>query len=121
MVPCTQCGATWRMEKSVRDSEERFRQIVENVPEVFWVSTMDFQEVLYVNPAYEEAWGRTCESLYKRPLEWMEGIHPEDRKWTKAQLAEALRKQERFSVEYRLKCFGSTSANRRCEDRSQER
>ena len=86
----------------MRDSEEQFRQIVENIREVFWVSTMDFQEVLYVSPAYEQAWGRTCESLYKHPLDWMEGIHSEDRERTKARLAEAFQRKERFSVEYRV-------------------
>jgi PAS domain S-box-containing protein len=35
--------------------------------------------VIYVNPAYEEIWGRSCEELYRNPRSWFQGIHPEDR------------------------------------------
>ena len=36
-------------------------------------------QVLYVSPAYEEVWGRPCESLYASPRNWLEAIHCEDR------------------------------------------
>ncbi|HWP22896.1 MAG TPA: PAS domain S-box protein [Candidatus Binatia bacterium] len=67
------------MDAALRDSEERFRQLAENIREVFWLSTPDKQRMIYVSPAYEEIWGRSCESLYRSPLDWMEAIHPEDR------------------------------------------
>jgi PAS domain S-box-containing protein len=35
--------------------------------------------VLYVSPAYETLWGRTCHSLYESPQSWFEAVHPEDR------------------------------------------
>lgn len=65
-------------EEAVRASEERFRQLADNVREVFWVVRPDWSEFLYVNPAYEEMWGRTCESLYREPLSFLDGIHPAD-------------------------------------------
>jgi PAS domain S-box-containing protein len=34
---------------------------------------------LYVSPAYEEIWGRSCASLYASPQSWLDAIHPEDR------------------------------------------
>ena len=66
-------------EEAVRASEERFRQLADNVREVFWVVRPDWSQFLYVNPAYEEMWGRTCESLYREPLSFLAGIHPADR------------------------------------------
>src|SRR5262245_11894310 len=42
-----------RQEKSIRASEERFRQLAENIEAVFWVSEVDPRRILYVNPAFE--------------------------------------------------------------------
>jgi len=66
-------------EKILRDSEERFRQLADNIREVFWMTDVSKNEMIYVSPAYEEIWGRTVETLYASPQEWMNAIHPEDR------------------------------------------
>src|SRR5882762_5748846 len=60
-------------------SEQRFRQIAENIREVFWMSTPTMDELLYVSPAYESIWGRSVESLRQRPRSFIEAIHAEDR------------------------------------------
>ncbi|MGL5922831.1 response regulator [Chroococcidiopsis sp.] len=67
-------------EQALRESEERFRQLAENIAEsVFWMSDPKARQQLYVSPAYERIWGRSCESLYANLMEWLEAIHPEDR------------------------------------------
>jgi PAS domain S-box-containing protein len=66
-------------EKVLRDSEERFRQLADNIREVFWMTDVAKSQMIYVSPAYAEIWGRTVESLYASPQEWIEAIHPEDR------------------------------------------
>ena len=66
-------------EQLLRASQERFRQLAENIREVFWITNPAKTEMLYVSPGYEEIWGRTCESLYTSPASWEETIHPEDR------------------------------------------
>ena len=68
-----------RAEQSFRASEERFRQVVENIHEVFWMIDVEKHEVLYISPGYEAIWGRTCESLYASPHSWHESIYAEDR------------------------------------------
>ncbi len=65
-------------ELALRSSEEKFRQLAENIREVFWMMTPSADEILYVSPAYEQVWGRTCKSLYQRPMAWTEAIHPDD-------------------------------------------
>lgn len=67
------------VEASLRESEQRFRQLAENINEVFWVTDPRHDQVFYVSPAYERIWGRSCESLYQRPTAWLEVIHPDDR------------------------------------------
>jgi PAS domain S-box-containing protein len=65
--------------QALRDSERRFRQVVENIKEVFWVSSPTKLDLMYISPAYETVWGQSCESLYANPEGWLAAIHPEDR------------------------------------------
>jgi PAS domain S-box-containing protein len=64
-------------EEALHESEERFRQLAENIHEVFWM-TDAHNRILYVSPAYESIWGRTCASLYESQVTWRDSIHPED-------------------------------------------
>jgi two-component system cell cycle sensor histidine kinase/response regulator CckA len=68
-----------KAEDSLKESEARFRQLAENIDEVFWLTDTQKGVMLYVNPAYEKIWGRTRASLYQDPHGWLEAIHPEDR------------------------------------------
>lgn len=76
----TDISAGKRLEAACRESELRFREIAENIREVFWLFDWKAQKVLYVSPAYGQIWGRSPESLYKRYDEWVESIHPDDLK-----------------------------------------
>jgi PAS domain S-box-containing protein len=80
---------TWRKraEENVKESERRFRQLAENINEVFWMSDPEVQQILYVGPAYEEIWGRTCQSLYEQPKSFLDAVHPEDRERLAVKLA----------------------------------
>ncbi len=66
-------------EEALRESQGRFRELAENIKEVFWMSDPQKNEILYVSPAYEQIWGRTCESLYASPRSWLEATHTDDR------------------------------------------
>jgi PAS domain S-box-containing protein len=66
-------------EQALQASEEKFRQLAENIHEVFWMMNAAGTEIIYVSPAYEEIWGRRCKSLYESPMDWMEAIHIDDR------------------------------------------
>jgi len=66
-------------EEAQRHSEERFRQLAENIREVFWLSSPEKNQIIYISPGYEAIWGRTCESIYASPRNWVEAIHHEDR------------------------------------------
>jgi PAS domain S-box-containing protein len=69
-----------KAEQALQESEERFRQLAENITEmVFWISNPKERQMLYVSPAYESIWGRSCKSLYGNCMEWLEAIHPQDR------------------------------------------
>ncbi|HYP26450.1 MAG TPA: MASE1 domain-containing protein [Blastocatellia bacterium] len=66
-------------EEALRESENRFRQLAENINEVFWISDPHKPEMLYISPGYEQVWGRSRESLYERPASYLEAIRPDNR------------------------------------------
>ncbi|MGE3273300.1 MAG: PAS domain-containing protein, partial [Chloroflexota bacterium] len=66
-------------EAALRESEERLRQVTEHVDQVFWMSSLEKAEILYISPAYERIWGRSPESLLADPRSWIDAIHPDDR------------------------------------------
>jgi PAS domain S-box-containing protein len=74
------CQQRRQAEDELRESEKKFRQLAENINEVFWITDPLKHQMLYVSPAYEGIWGRTCGSLYQSPQSWVEAIHPEDRR-----------------------------------------
>jgi len=86
----------------LEESEQRFRQLAENIRKVFWMSDPGKNEVLYVSPAYEEIWGRTCQSLYEQPRSFLEAIHPQDRDRVAAGSLDKQSKGEATEVEYRV-------------------
>ena len=89
-----------RAEDARRESEEKFRQLAENIREVFWMTTPHLEEVLYVSPAYESVWGRSLESVRQRPQSFMDAIHSEDRERVVGILDG--QRQQGFEVEYRI-------------------
>jgi len=70
-----------RGEEALRISERRFRQLAENIEEVFFLASADETVLYYINPAYETITGRSRESLYASPRSWVEALHPDDRQW----------------------------------------
>ncbi len=92
-------------EQAVRASEEKFRQLTENIHEVFWMMPPAGDEILYVSPAYEHVWERTCDSLYQNPMSWTESIHPDDRGSAHALFARQIQ-GEAIESEYRIRTPG---------------
>jgi diguanylate cyclase len=64
--------------QEIRASEERFRQLAENIQDVlFFIASADYREVIYVSPAFEQIWGRRLDS--PKLESWIEWVHVEDR------------------------------------------
>jgi diguanylate cyclase (GGDEF)-like protein/PAS domain S-box-containing protein len=90
-----------RDENRLRESEELFRQLAENIREVFFVTTPEPVRVIYVSPAYEEMTGQPQEELYRRATAWMDGIPPEDRD-TVIPVFQKAQRGEKTDMEYRI-------------------
>jgi PAS domain S-box-containing protein len=91
-----------RAQKTLRESEEKFRQLADNFTDVFWMTTPDLKETHYVSPAYEHVWGRSAARLYEHPQEWAEAILPEDRERTFAAFGRLAAEEPTVTTEFRI-------------------
>ena len=89
-------------DERIHESEELFRQVALNMREVFFVTSASLGEILYVSPAYEEVWGRSCQSLYDNPLSAIDAIPDEDREALFTQISKGQKGALPAPVEYRV-------------------
>jgi PAS domain S-box-containing protein len=87
-------------EKALKNSESRFRNLVENINEVFHIQDYRTKNLLYVSPAYELVWGLPTKTLFKDPRSWKDIIHPDDRERVENILKEFSGKE--YNIEYRI-------------------
>jgi len=97
------CDATERnrAEKALRDSEERFRHMANNIQEIFWMMDAETLELVYVNRAYSTITGHSVLSLQANPFSYRELIHSADRVRVLSRLPE-IRTFGKFDEEFRF-------------------
>lgn len=75
----TDVSAHVAVEHALRDSEERFLELLGSLEEMIWCYSADLHTVLYVNDAVERIYGRPREDFLQNPRLWKLAIHPDDR------------------------------------------
>jgi len=91
-----------RTEDALRESNEKFHQLANNITDAFWIRSSDMSEVHYISPAFERIWGRTVESLYANPKQWADFIMPEDRERVVSAFAMLTGDAAGLDIEYRI-------------------
>ena len=86
---------------ALRDSEERFRQLTDNIEDVFWMFSVPARRLEYVSPAYAAIWGRSVEALQQQPNSWLDAVHVDDRGHVSA-LWNALAEVPHYEAEFRI-------------------
>jgi len=89
------------IEQQLRESEEKFRQLAENIQDVFFILSHT-GEMLYINPAYEQIWQRTRQSLYDNSRSWLDSVFPEDYPSMVAAMEQQLQDATDFDQVYRI-------------------
>ena len=72
----TQCRPA---EAELRESEERFRQLAENIQQIFWMYAVDEDRLIYISPVCGQVVGHDQATCYEKPRDyWLGCVHPDD-------------------------------------------
>jgi len=92
-----------RAEEAVRRSQERFRSVVDLVPDLLWESD-EHGALQWCNRRWLDYTGQTLEQL--QGTGWFDVIHPEDLERSQAQIQAAIESGEPLQQEHRVRGSG---------------
>lgn len=58
---------------------QRLRELTTASNDIHWMFTADWDETQFINEAYADIWGRSPDRLQTDPLDFLNGVHPDDR------------------------------------------
>ncbi len=89
-----------RIRASHAETEKKFRQLAENIDDVFWITNALGNQFIYVSPAYQQIWNRNVNALYQNFPAFINTIHPQDQN----RVLRALQNPDGrgFDLEYRI-------------------
>jgi PAS domain S-box-containing protein len=90
-------------EEALRQSETKFRTLVEQIPVVTYIAALDdFSTTLYISPQIEAIIGFSPADYETDPDKWKNQLHPDDRERVLAEVTRSRAADEPFSSEYRM-------------------
>ena len=94
-------ASDWSDQLTIRENAERFRQMTENLHEVFFLRRG--QDFIYVSPAFEKMFGHTLKGIFENSQQFLDAVHPDDlERVTQATWRERTEAPGTFNEEYRV-------------------
>ncbi len=89
--------------EQLQDREERFRQIAENIRDVFWIlDPSAAHRQFYVSPGYESIWGRSRDTVNNDPFSFIDAAHPSDVEKVRLAYDNLMIHQQELDIEFRI-------------------
>ena len=91
-------------EEELRNNEEKYRSLIENIPDMVW-TTDEKWNIVFVSPNAESLLGYTQEEMYQTSSweAWFDRVHPDDIKRAKAAFGALVEQGKHYDIEYRFK------------------
>lgn len=89
-------------EVALQESEQRFQLIAATIAEAIWMADVETQRIIYVSPAFEDIWQRSCASLCENPCAFLEGLHADDLDRVSGEIQTAIAATQPFKLECRV-------------------
>ena len=88
---------------ALRGSEEKYRSLVRNLPDVVWSVDEDYR-VVFISPNIEQFLGYTAEEMYAGGARvWLESLHPDDSARVSQAFDAMFTRGEAYDVECRVR------------------
>ena len=87
--------------KLLKESEEKLENILNSLDEVVWSADLATQNLIFLNPAASQVYGRSVSELLDNPQLRLAAIHPSDRHRVESSL-ENTRQNQNIDLEYRI-------------------
>ncbi len=90
-------------ERALRESEARYRTLVEQLPAIIYVAALDqASTTLYISPQIKDLIGFTPEEYKADPDIWRERLHPDDKERVLKAVIQSHDEKKAFVQEYRM-------------------
>jgi len=91
-------------EEELRRSEEKYRSLISNIPDLVWTTDEEFR-VVFVGSNAESVLGYTQEEIYQSGswMAWFDRVHPDDVNRAKAAFRALVEHGKDYDIEYRFK------------------
>jgi PAS domain S-box-containing protein len=89
-------------ENALRESNEKFQLMADNITDAFWIRSPDMREVRYISPAFERIWGRSTATAFSHHSQWVDFILPADRARVQAAFATLMADAPSLDIEYHI-------------------
>lgn len=97
-----QLAESRRIEQDLEKSVATFRNLVEQIPAITYITTLDRSRLLFVSPQAEEILGYRQEELLDKVEPWPQHIHPDDRDRVLTEIELSMQNNTPFHSEYRI-------------------
>jgi PAS domain S-box-containing protein len=96
-------GDGGKVKNVLKESEERCRHLIENIPVVSWTTT-ESGKTVFISPNVEKIYGFTDKEIYRSGDKlWFGRIHPDDVERVKKAFANFFSKGKKYDIKYRIK------------------
>lgn len=84
-----------------KEAERLLEKVAETPSDIIYMFSADWEEIIFVNSAYEDIWGRDIATLEQDSTDFLNGIHPDDRGAVKEAM-EKVSNGEIVEIEFRV-------------------
>ena len=92
-----------RVEADLQKSVATYRTLVEQIPAITYIATLDRSRILFVSPQIEDILGFSQDDFLADQEIWSQQIHPDDRERVLADVRQSLNENIPFHCEYRIR------------------